>query len=119
MKVIDNAMHERKWFLTIQGLKGPAGERETVTRQKCIDFAKTHLLVTDTKVTHVTACQRLSQQENASIIIKFLDLDQRNAWLAGAGKYLKNAALPGNQKVSISPDMPPFTRQLKNDVLDH
>ena len=73
-------VHHRKWNLGIHGIKGHAKEDGAVTRQACINFTKT---VTDAEVTPFSACHRLSQKANAGIIVRFVDLAQRDSWLSG------------------------------------
>ena len=58
------------------------------------------------------ACHRLSPQPNAGIIARFMDLDQRDRWLAGT-KHLTNHS----GKVSISPDLPPVLRPLEDELM--
>ena len=111
-KQLEADVHSRKWNLVIHGLDGRAGEEGEVTRQTCKDFAKTALKVDDAEATIFSACHRLSQNPNAGIIIRFVDLAQRDRWLSGT-KYLKNY----NKKISISPDLPPVLRPLKDELM--
>ena len=106
-------MQRRKWNLIIHGIQGDAKEDGAVTRQSCIDFAKTVLKVTDADPTAFAACHRLSQEANAGIIVRFVDLAQRDSWLSGT-KHLKNYS----GKVSISPDLPPFIRPMKDELME-
>ena len=69
IKILDNDIHDRKWSLIINGLKGQAGENQKETRRKCIELAKNHLGVNDAESTLMSACHRLSQQKDAGIIM--------------------------------------------------
>ena len=111
-KQLEVDVHRRKWNLVIHGIDGGAGEDEAVTRQTCKDFAKTVFKVDDAEATLFSACHRLSQKPNAGIIIRFVDLAQRDRWLSGT-KNLKNYS----KKVSISPDLPPILRPLKDELM--
>ena len=112
MQTLDLDMHRRKWGLTIQGLKGPAEEKECDTREACVTLAKDHLRIPTAAVTDFSACHRLSTKANAGIILRFRDLQQRNHWLENA-KNLKNH----QDRISISPDLPPVLRPLKTELL--
>ena len=112
IQVLDMDQHRRKWSLIVQGLSGEAGESGAVTRKKCVDLAKKYLKVSDACAKDFSACHRLNSNADAAIIIKFIDLDQRNLWLTGARGL---AAHPKN--ISICPDLPPIARDLKKDIL--
>ena len=112
MQLIQLENHNRKWNLIIQGVKGSAGEPETTTRQKCIDLAKSHLQVADADGALFAACHRLKQQDNAGIILRFCDLQQRNRWLMGA-RHLSHH--PDN--ISITPDVAPAIRPIRKDIM--
>ena len=105
-------VHRRKWNIVIHGIEGPAGEEETATRDKCVTFARQVLKVEDANAWHLAACHRLSRKENAGIIIRFLDLSQRDRWLSGS-KHLKGYT----RKISISQDLPPVLRPLKDSLM--
>ena len=109
LKMLDDQVHSRKWALVINGLDGPAGEREAATRRKTLDFAQRHLEIT-TDGLSLHACHRLSNKQNASVFIHFVDLDTRNIWLSKASN-LKGTGM------SISPDLPPAVRPIKSDIL--
>ena len=68
--------------------------------------------VDDADPRDITACHRLKQSENSGVIIRLCDLSQRNRWLAGARNLQRH---PG--KISVSPDLLPVLRSLKNDLL--
>ena len=112
IKLLDMDQHRRKWSLIIQGVEGEAGEAGHITRQKCVALAHEYLNVPDASTKDFAACHRLKHEGNAAIILKFLDLDQRNRWLYGA-KGLKEC--PTN--ISISPDLPPAARGFKKELL--
>ena len=114
-RMMDLDVHRRKWSLNVQGLPGEAGEDERTTRTKVVDFAKKKLGIQSAAVTDYAACHRLSQAQNAGIIMRFLDLSQRNAWLDRA-KNLKR--FPDCKKISISPDLPNDLRPLKTELLN-
>ena len=105
-------VHRRKWNIIIHGIEGPAGELEHTTRAKCIQFAQEVLKVEDAATWHLAACYRLSQRPNAGIILRFVDLAQRDKWLTGT-KNLRGH----NKKVSLSPDLPPILRFLKDTLM--
>jgi hypothetical protein len=113
MHMIDIDNHSRKWSLIVSGLKGEAHEPQIITRQSCLTLAKDSLGIDDALNTSLAACHRLKQELNAPIIIRFTDLDVRDNWLRRA-KNLRNHP----DKVSISPDVAPAIRPLKNDILD-
>ena len=114
-RVLDLDVHRRKWSLNIQGLQGSASEDEKDTRSKVVDFAKNKLGIQDASVDDYGACHRLSQEANSGIIMRFLDLSQRNAWLDSA-KNLKRH--PDCSKITISPDLPNDLRPLKTELLN-
>ena len=105
-------VHRRKWNLIIHGIDGPAGEEEAATRASCTKFARDTLRVADADATRYSACHRLSGTANAGVIVRFCDLAQRDRWLAGA-KNLKHV----QKRTSISPDLPPVLRPLKNELM--
>ena len=111
-KQLEIDVHRRKWNLVIHGIDGGAGEDEATTRQTCKDFAKHVLKVDDADATLFSVCHRLSPKPNAGIIIRFVDLAQRDQWLTGT-KHLKNHP----KKVSICPDPPPVPRPLKDELM--
>ena len=113
MYVLDMDNHSRKWSLIIQGIQGPAAEPEANTRSKCLELAKKIGISYNSAANlHLAACHRLSQSENAGIIIRFTDLRDRDLWLTKARN------LRPKDKISISPDLPPKLRQLKTEVLN-
>ena len=69
--------------------------------------------ITDASVFDFSSCQRLANNENAGIMIRFKDLQQRNNWLQNA-KCLKNHAI----NISFAPDFPPVLRPLKKELLE-
>ena len=110
--VLDQDVHRRKWSLIIHGIKDAEREDELTTRQKCIALAAETLRVPNAVNTQLSACHRLSKKANAGIILRFVDLSQRNIWLTNA-RNLKNS----KEHISISPDLPPLIRPLKMDLL--
>ena len=105
-------VHRRKWNVIIHGIDGPAGEEEGVTRTKCVNFAREVLKVADADAWHLAACHRLSQKANAGIILRFTDLAQRDRWLAGTKNLLGHT-----KKISVSVDLPPILRPLKDNLM--
>ena len=93
--------------------KGQAGEEEDITRQSCVKLARDQLGVNDALPTDFAACHRLRQQYDASILVRFVDLNKRNQWLSSA-KNLKGK----DTNISISPDLPPVLRPLKRELLN-
>ena len=112
MNALDMDTHRRKWTVIINGLHGEAGEAEPITRTKVRSFACNKLKIPGADTHSFSACHRLAQKENAGIIVKFVDLSEKNAWLENA-KNLKNC----QDKISLSPDIHPVLRQLKRDIL--
>ena len=110
--LLDLDQHRRKWNFILNGITGTSGEHECDTRDKVKCFAKEKLEVTGVDSVQLAACHRLAQKNDAGIIARFVDLGDRNKWLSSA-KNLKNK----NTNVSISPDMPPVLRPLKDDIL--
>ena len=104
-------VHRRKWNLTIHGVKGAAGEKEHLTRDTMVDFAKNTLKVKDPVKSDFAACHRLSGAANAGVIVRFCDLSKRDKWLSGT-KHLK-----GMKNISVSPDLPPVLRQMKDELM--
>ena len=104
--------HRRKWNLVLHGIEGQANEEENLTRDKCVKFAKDVLEVEDASPTHLSACHRLSPKPNSGIIIRFCDLSRRDAWMSGT-KNLKSYP----KKVSLSPDLPPSIRPMKDELM--
>ena len=114
-RLLDLDVHRRKWSLTVQGLKGIAGESEATTRDKCVELARSKLKIADADTADYAACHRLNRSPNAGIIMRFVDLAQRNKWLDGA-RNLKDD--PANKDISISPDLPNALRPLKTELLN-
>ena len=92
-------VHRRKWNLVIHGIEGTEKDDEAVTRQVCRSFAKKILSVKDADATVFAACHHVSTKRNAGIIVRFIDLAQRDQWLSGT-KNFKNY----NKEISISPE---------------
>ena len=109
---LDIDVHDRKWHLIINGLEGTAGETEDVTRQKCVKLAR-DIGVQNAEFSRFSACHRLRHNvPNATTIIRFTDLAERENWLSKA----KN--LPAiDTSLSFSPDLPPVLRHCKNELL--
>jgi hypothetical protein len=112
IQTTDDHMYQRKWNLIIHGIPGNARESELVTENKIRDVAKMKLKSAHTAP--FAACHRLSQDANSGIIIKFLNLNDRNEWLS-SGKNLKDCEM----KIAISPDTPPILKKLKSEILLH
>ena len=111
-RMLDLDVHSRKWALVIQGIKGPAGEGESVTRDKCLKLAA-DIGVSDAATTQVSACHRLSHNtSDAGIYLRFSDLAQREAWLTKARNLPRV-----DPTIHFSPDLPPVLRKMKNDLL--
>ena len=104
--------HRRKWNVVVSGLEGPPKEEEHRTRERCVRFAKDILRVPDAEHTRMSACHRLSSKKDASIIIRFSDLSQRDRWLAGT-KNLRGHPT----KISVSPDIPPTIRPHRDKLM--
>ena len=112
-KILEIEVHRRKWSLIISGLDGVVNEGELDTRRKLRKFGSEQMKLTNVCQQQMSACHRLSQKENAPIIAKFVDLDDRNEWQSNA-KNLKGSKM----NVSISPDISPIQRTLKKDILE-
>ena len=76
-------------------------------------MAKQHLKITDASVFDFSSCHRLANKENAGLIIRFKDLQQRNNWLQNA-KFLRNHT----GKINVAPDLPQVLRPLKKELLE-
>lgn len=107
---LDMEVYNRKWQLVVKNISGEKGELNSITKQKIQELDRE---VFRTNATFM-ACHRLTQNENAKILVRFVDLDIRNVWLHNA-KQLKSKNRFAN--VSICPDLPPVLRQLRNDVM--
>ena len=105
-------VHCLKWNVVIHGIDGPAGEEEDVTRAKCIKFAREALKVDDADTWHLAACHRLSRMANTGVILRFIDLAQRDRWLTGT-QHLRGHV----KKISVSVDLPPILRPLKDNLM--
>ena len=114
IKQIDDDVYSRKWNLIIHGLTGEKGEKEENTERKVREMASAKLGIETSSTTPFAACHRLSQNKDAGIIIKFVNLNDKNVWLSKASG-LKNCA----HSLSISPDIPPILKPLKSDLLQH
>ena len=112
LQTLNLDVHSRKWSLTIHGLKGKANEDEDTTRKACVKLAKDHLSIADASVYDFAACHRLAPKDDAGVIVRFKDLQQRNTWLQNA-KLLKSL----KDNINISPDLPPILRPLKKELL--
>ena len=115
--------HRRKWNIVLHGINGPAAEDETATRKAVKDFAQSALKLSpdDINDSIFSACHRLSQKENAGIIIRFVDLTYRDKWLAGAKNiqtYISELRPPNpDKKISMAIDLPPNLRPLKDNLM--
>ena len=111
----NNAYNKQKWhynFCRPSDFKGKANEDEDTTRKACVKLAKGHLNIADASVYDFAACHRLAPKDDAGVIVRFKDLQQRNTWLQNA-KLLKSL----KDNISISPDLPPILRPLKKELL--
>ena len=112
---IDMNMHRRKWSLIIQGVPGKANEPSDDTRKAVIEMAKKKLSIKDTKDSPIrddqfAACHRLKSDAGSAIIARFVDLKQRDRWLAHAKHLAKS-------NISMSVDVPPCLRKAKNQLM--
>ena len=112
---MDLNMHRRKWSLIIQGLPGKQDENSDDTRKAVLDMAKKNLKLKDTKDTplkdeQLAACHRLQSAAGSAVIARFVDLKQRDRWLAHA----KNLS---NSQISMSVDVPPCLRKAKQQLM--
>ena len=105
-------VHRRKWNVIVHGLEGAVGEDEVTTRNAVFKFAKDALKVNNAKNTRLAACHRLSRKENSGVILRFCDLADRDKWITGT-KNLKDFG----KKMSVSPDLPPVLRPLKDELM--
>ena len=112
---IDSNMHRRKWSLIFQGVPGNADEPSDETRKAVIEVAKKNLKLRDLKDSPISsdqfaACHRLKSQAGSAIIARFVDLKQRDRWLAHAKHLAKS-------NISMSVDVPPCLRKAKNQLM--
>ena len=110
---LDLHTHHRKFALTIQGLKGEAGEKPEKTRKAVINLAKTHLKI-QAKEGDFAACHRNGPAASSSIHARFVDLSVRDEYLSNAKKLSKSK----EEGISISVDVPPCLRKVKKELLD-
>lgn len=125
IKQIDSDLYSRKWNLIIHGIKGEKGEKEDKTEEQIRAMAVDRLKIPEAAnplQMPFAACHRLSQEDNAGIIVKFANLTHRNAWLGNA-KNLRpqnqNSSAAEQQQITLSPDLPPVLKPLKADILNH
>ena len=107
---VDLNMHRRKFQLIIHGIKGPAKEDSGSTRKSLLDMATKRLGV-DATANDLAACHRLTSSKDSGIIARFIDLSERDKWLAKAKK------LQGTN-ISMSVDVPPCLRKVKKELLE-
>ena len=72
-------------------------------------MARTQLRV-DAEERDLAACHRLKRDQDAGIIARFVDLNQRDRWLENA-KHLRDT------KISMNVDLPPCLRPLKTELM--
>ena len=115
--------HRRKWNVIFHGIDGPADQDEAATRNAVKNFAKSVLKLSQEEIndTRFQACHRLSKKAGAGVIVRFSDLSVRDKWLAGARNIQSHlASLPPTQqskRISMSIDLPPQIRPLKNELM--
>ena len=107
---VDLHVHRRKFSLVVQGLEGPPKEVSIDTREAVIDMAKNKLGVRACD-RDLAACHRLKPTKDAGIIARFVDLGERDKWLANA-KHLKDT------KISVAIDVPPCLRRVKKQLVE-
>ena len=56
LEILDLDVHRRVWSLTIEGIKGAAGEEDNNTRKACVDLARDHLGIAHASVKYFSAC---------------------------------------------------------------
>ena len=114
LNLLEEKVHKRKWGIIIQGLPGKPKESEVETREKVLQFATDTLKVPapfTPNFHRLAACHRLNQKDNAAILVLFTDLSEKSAWL-DSGRNI-----PSTAKISVSPDLPPAVRPMKDDIL--
>lgn len=112
LHVIDNEVYQRKWCLVLTGLPGELNESQQSTRDAVLQLGDTILKV---KAPVLSACHRLSNKvKNAAIIIRFVDLLDRDLWQSNAGK-LKHYR-PNGSTVGLSPNLPPVLSQIRKSI---
>ena len=65
-----------------------------------------------------SVCHWLKPAKDAGILVKFLDLDDKNLWLSKA-KVLGRESTEVNKGKTISPDIPPVLRRLKSEIMGY
>lgn len=109
---IDAAVYSRKWSLIITGLPSSVeNENQEVTRKQVLKLGREVLQVPEPLI---SACHRLSKVKNAAIIIRFVDLLDRDRWLSRAGQL--KTFKPNNASVGISPNLPPILTKARKDI---
>ena len=71
-------MHRIKWNIMVHGVSGAENEDEDVTRGKCVKLAQPHMHLPDTTAADFAACHHLKRDEDAAIILRFVDLSKRD-----------------------------------------
>lgn len=115
LQVIDQDVYQRKWCLVLTGVPGDKNEDQQTTRKTVLQLGATVLKVS-LPTTAIAACHRLSNiNQNAAIIIKFVDLSDRDTWISNAGK-LKDYK-PTGSAVGLSPNLPPVLVKIRKSIL--
>ena len=106
----------RKWNLIIHGITGEIKESSEVTRNKVQEFFNTVLKMDpgEVKDINIAACHRIRGSRDAtkeSIIIRFVDLQQRDGILYRARKLQKGSGF------GVMVDLPPELSKLRGKLL--
>ena len=106
----------RKWNPIVHGITGELKESSDVSRQKVQDFFNTTIKMDpiDVKNINIAACHRIRGSRDvskASLIVRFVDLQQRDYILSLAKK------LPKGSGFGVMVDLPPELAKLRGRLL--
>ena len=105
----------RKWNLIVHGITGEIKETSEATRHKIQEFFNTTLKMDPGEVkNNIAACHRIRGSRDAtkaSIIVRFVDLQQRDYILGLAKK------LPKGSGYGVMVDLPPELSKLRGRLL--
>lgn len=111
-QMISQEIWNRKWSILISGLEGASGERPQITRRKVLE---TFCPILNVPKPMLAACHRLAKGENSTVIVRFLDLDDRDEWVRNASKIGRHNRDTG-KKYAISPNLPPILTEARRSV---
>lgn len=93
------------------GLPGKEKESPDDTIKEVLKLGRDILKVPEPQI---SACHRLSKTKDSTIVVRFVNLHDRDQWLSSAGQ-LKNFR-PQNSTIGISPNLPPILGKLRKNI---